>query len=305
MSMKRLLILILFPLLVCGQQSLCAQTSDDFIVETLSNDAIIVDSIQEVLISNGILTQEEWNYIVRQREFASDTVPVKQRSSERKRKRMITNYRFVAKGDVAAGLAVSFANYETEDSQLFSLIEDFSGSVSAFSIKPFVAYFYNHNSCVGVKFANAKIDADLSSLYVDIDEDLNMELGRTGFSYMSNSISLIHRSYVGLDRGHRFGLFNETSLGYTWGDMNYLRNLATGPAETKTQIQELRLGLNPGLSVFVMDKFTVEASVGIAGLKMSRKRQTTNGERSGWRETLGMDYKFNIFNIQIGLVAYL
>ena len=61
----------------------------------------------------------------------------------------------------------------------------------------------------------------------------------------------------------------------------------------------------PGLSVFVMDKFTVEASVGIAGFKMNRKRQTTNGIESGWRKSLGMDYKFNIFNIQIGLVAYL
>ena len=305
MSMKRLLILILFPLFVCGQQVVSAQASVDPLVEAISEKAVIVDSIENILISNGILTQDEWDDILRQRRFAGDTVPVKQRTSERKRKRMITNYRFVAKGDIAAGLAVSFANYETENSQLFSLIEDFSGSVSAFAIKPFVAYFYKDNACVGLKYSNTKIDADLSSLYVDIDEDLNMSLGRTGFSYNLNSVSLIHRSYVGLDSGHRFGLFNETSLGYSWGGMNYLRNLSSGPTQTNTDIHEFRLGLNPGLSVFVMDKFTVEASVGIAGFKMTRKRQTTNGEKSGWRNTFGMDYKFNIFNIQIGLVAYL
>ena len=204
-SMKRFLILIIFPLFVIGNQPTFAQQADS---KTLPADTVIIDSVQDMLITNGILTKEEWDYLIRQRMFESDTVPVKQRTSERKRKRMITNYRFVAKGDVAAGLAVSFANYETEDSQFFSLIEDFSGGVSAFAIKPFVAYFYNNNSCVGLKFSNTKINADLSSLYVDIDEDLNMELGRTGFSYSLNSISLIHRSYVGLDRGHRFGLFN-------------------------------------------------------------------------------------------------
>lgn len=297
MSMKQLLILILLPLMFLANEQLSAQS--------IVVDDKRIDSIQAMLISEGIITKEEWDDIVRQRKFASDTVPVKLRNSERKRKRMITNYRFVAKGDIAVGFAISFANYDTDDSQFFSIIEDFSGGISAFSTKPFVAYFYNHNSCVGLKYSNTKIDANLSSLYVDIDEDLNMELGETGCIYNLNSVALIHRSYVGLDRGHRFGLFNETSLGYSWGDMDYIRSLASGLTKTNTQIQELRLGLNPGLSVFVMDKFTVEASVGIAGVKMTRKRQTTNGVDSGWRKTLGMDYKFNIFNIQIGLVAYL
>lgn len=294
--MKRYLLYILIPFaMLC----LCFDSAK----AQVSNEK--VDSLKNVLISEGIITDEEWNTIIRQRRFAADTVPVKQRDSERKRKRMITNYRFVAKGDVAVGLAFSFANYDTENSQFFSIVEDFSGTLSAFSVKPFVAYFYNHNSCVGLKYSNSKINGELNSLYVDIDEDLNFDMGRTSVDYVTNNVSLIHRSYVGLDRGHRFGLFNETSLGYIWGNMDYSRTLETGPKSTSAEIQELRLGINPGLSVFVMDKFTVEASVGIVGLNLRRERQTTNGEKSGWRKSAGMDYKFNIFNIQIGIVAYL
>ena len=45
MSMKRLLILILFPLFVCGQQVLSAQVSVDPLVEAISEKAVIVDSI--------------------------------------------------------------------------------------------------------------------------------------------------------------------------------------------------------------------------------------------------------------------
>ncbi len=300
--MKRCLLLILFVLSFAGVN----QTSAQNVVEGDSLRLVNrVDSLKDLLISEGIITQTEWDKIIRERNLAMDTVPVKQRESERKRRRMITNYRFVAKGDVAVGFAISFANYDTEDSQFFGMIEDFSGQISAFSTKPFVAYFYAPNSCVGVKYSNTKIDADLSSLYVDIDEDLNMELGKTGCGYNLNSVALIHRSYVGLDRGHRFGLFNETSLEYSWGEMDYVRTLASGLTKTNTDIQQIRIGLNPGLSVFVMDKFTVEASVGIAGFKMNRKRQTTNGVESGWRKSLGMDYKFNVFNIQIGIVAYL
>ena len=306
--MKRCLLLILFVISFAEISVLSAQVTAP-VVDTIYDEVRInnnrIDSLKALLISEGVITQEEWDNIVRERNYAMDTVPVKQRESERKRKRMITNYRFVAKGDVAVGFAISFANYNTDDSQFFGMIEDFSGQISAFSTKPFVAYFYAPNSCLGVKYANTKIDADLSSLYIDIDEDLNMDFGKTGFAYALNSVALIHRSYVCLDRGHRFGLFNETALEYSWGDMNYTRTLTAGLTETNTQIQQLRIGLNPGLSVFVMDKFTVEASVGIAGFKMNRKRQTTNGIESGWRKSLGMDYKFNIFNIQIGLVAYL
>ena len=301
--MRKVLILILLPLALMVTKGVSAQTVDgeNFIAE----ESMLVDSIKRVLIDKGVLTQQEWNYIMRQRDLAADTVPVKQRESERKRKRMITNYRYVAKGDVAVGLALSFANYDTEDSQFFSIIKEFSGNVSAFAIKPFVAYFYKPNSCVGVKYSNTKIDANLNSLNVEIDESLDFGLGKTGVNYALNTVSLIHRSYVGLDRGHRFALFNETALGYSFGHMDYNRTLADGPKLTETQIQEVRLGLNPGLSVFVMDGFTVEASVGIAGIKFHSERQTTNGDSSGWRKTLGMDYKFNIFNIQIGLVAYL
>ena len=59
MSMKRLLILILFPLFVCGQQVVSAQASVDPLVEAISEKAVIVDSIENILISNGILTQDE------------------------------------------------------------------------------------------------------------------------------------------------------------------------------------------------------------------------------------------------------
>ena len=45
MSMKRLLILILFPLFVCGQQVVSAQASVDPLVEAISEKAVIVDSI--------------------------------------------------------------------------------------------------------------------------------------------------------------------------------------------------------------------------------------------------------------------
>ncbi len=275
---------------------------DSLAVNSTASEA---DSLRSAIITARLASEEDMKNLERKIRLAQDTLPIKDRISERRKMRVITNYRFVAKGDIGAGFTVSYGRFGSEDSEFFSLIEDFSCDAWALSIKPFVSYFYKDNKCVGLKFTYTHIGVDIGSIDIYIDEDLNLTLYDTSCKYSLYSLSALHRSYVGLDHGHRFALFNETNLSYSWGSMDYGRFLREGERNTRTEIQELRLGLNPGLAVCVMNKFAVETSINIAGLKLRRERVTTDGERSGWRKTASMDYKFNVFNIQVGIVAYL
>ena len=234
-----------------------------------------------------------------------DTLLTKKHSKAKLQRRAITNYKFVEKGDFAIGFDVSYGKFDSDESQFFALLKDFSATGNSFSFNPRIAYFYKDNYAVGIKYGYREISGGVDTLTIDIDEDMDFSFHETGFDYVNSSFALLHRSYVGLDKGHRFALFNETDLAYSYGKMKYDRMLESGRNETHTDAKEVRLGINPGISVFIMDKFTVEASIGIAGLKWRKERQVTNGKKAGWHESIGMDYKFNILNIKIGIVAYL
>ena len=75
--------------------------------------------------------------------------------------------------------------------------------------------------------------------------------------------------------------------------------------DTQTRIREVHIGLNPGATVFIMENISAELSFGVAGFKYREENQTTNGESSGWRKSSGANFKINILNISIGIVAYL
>ena len=205
--------------------------------------------------------------------------------------RGIVNHLFVKRKTWMTGLTVSYAGYDSEDTQFLSLLKDFDCKAKLFTINPFVGYFIKENICIGIKFGYQNVYANLGNISLDIDDDL--------------STTVFYRSYVGLDRGKRFGLFNETSLSFNTGSSRYKRGSEENFKDTQTRIREVHIGLNPGATVFIMENISAELSFGVAGFKYREENQTTNGESSGWRKSSGANFKINILNISIGIVAYL
>lgn len=120
--------------------------------------------------------------------------------------RGIINYRFIPKKKWVGGLTFSYVNFDGEDSRLlFSLLKDFDCNFRTLSVKPFVGYAFKDNIIVGLKAGYNHTVADLGNISLSIDDDLSFDLKDIRYSEDSYSIALFHRSYVGLDRGKRFG----------------------------------------------------------------------------------------------------
>lgn len=168
--------------------------------------------------------------------------------------RGIINYRFIPKKKWVGGLTFSYINYDGEDSRmLFSLIKDFDCNFRTISVRPFVGYAFKDNVIVGLKAGYNHTVADLGNISLNIDDDLSFDLKDIRYSEDSYSIALFHRSYVGLDRGKRFGFFNESSLSYNNGSSTFTRGKDEALKRTETTIHEIHLGLNPGVAVFIME----------------------------------------------------
>lgn len=232
-----------------------------------------------------------------------DTIPEKQFIG--RFNRGIINHLFVKRKTWMTGLTVSYVGYDSEDTQFLSLLKDFDCDAKLLTINPFVGYFIKNNICIGIKVGYQNVHANLGNISIDIDDDLDFSLKNMSFDEHLLSTTVFYRSYVGLDRGKRFGLFNETSLSFNNGSSNYKRGSEENFKDTQTRIREVHVGLNPGATVFIMENISAELSFGVVGFKYREEKQTTNGESSGWRKSSGANFKINLLNISIGIVAYL
>jgi hypothetical protein len=215
--------------------------------------------------------------------------------------RGIVNYRFIPKKKWIGGVTASYVNLSIDDNQLlYSLLKDVNISGQILSVKPFIGYAVRDNNVIGVKFGYNRAKGDLGNLSVAID-DLDFTMKNMLYKQDSYTVALFHRSYVGLDAAKRFGVFSETSLSYTTGTSIFSREEDSGLKRTDTDMREVRLGLDPGLEVFIMDNVSAEVSFGIVGFKYLWEEQRNNLGEYGKRHSSGANFKINLFNINIGI----
>lgn len=220
--------------------------------------------------------------------------------------RGIVNYRFIPKNKWLGGLTFSYVNMDTDDSRLlFSILKDIDCSFRTFSVKPFIGYAIKDNIVIGAKMGYNHTVAGLGNISLNIDEDLSYELKDMRYDEDSYTIGVFHRSYVGLDRDKRFGFFNETTLSYNSGSTTFSRGEGDTMKKTETTINELHVGLNPGVVVFIMENVCAEVSLGVVGFKYRSEKQKNNEGEVGTRRSSGANFKINLFNINIGITLCL
>mgnify|MGYP000697718296 CR=1 FL=1 len=144
---------------------------------------------------------------------------------------------------------------------------------------------------VGLKFGYSRISGGIDNLALNI-EDLDIALKDIKYTDDSYSFSLFHRSYIGLDPKGLFGLFNETTLGYSTGSTRFSRGADETLKYTDTSINQLKVGINPGIAIFIMPNVGAEVSFwsGLALLITGKSRKKSSGE-TGKRTNSGANFK--------------
>lgn len=270
--------------------------------------------IMALLLGGGALSAQQRDTIV-----VRDTVYLDKAEFERKKDivestnlirakaigrydRGIISYRFIPKKKWIGGLTFSYISFDSDDSRLlFSILKDFDCNLKTFSVKPFAGYAIADNVIVGVKLGYNHTIADLGNASLDLGDDLEFSLDNIRYAEDLHSFGLFHRSYVGLDNGKLFGFFNETTLTYLNGSSSFSRGEGSELKRTDTTINELHLGINPGIAVFITQNVCAELSFGVVGFKYRVEKQKNNLGEIGKRRSSGADFKINLFNINIGL----
>ncbi len=228
--------------------------------------------------------------------------------------RGLFNYIFIPKGEWSIGATASYGEFDTEDSKLLDLVDNADFSVSAYSIKPYMSYAIRNNLTVGLRFGYTRAKANLGSLNVDFDDDLNFSIEDAGYRNEKYTAALTLRQYIGLARSGRFGIFNEAELAFSSGNSTFRRLYGGQPKTTRTTYMDAHLVFSPGLTVFIMEQVSFDVSFGVFGYSIRNERQRTTTEvaegeepvepETGNRFTSGANFRFNIFNINFGLAVH-
>lgn len=216
--------------------------------------------------------------------------------------------KFVYKGEVMLGLTASHGSIKATDSDLMLLFDDINLGFKLTTIKPFIAYAYRNNRSVGMRFGYELMKGDLGNISLDLGSaaDLSFSLSDLSLRSESYSWSLFHRNYIGLDRRGIIGAILETELLFKTGRSKNFTSTTDPETQLTSRTFSAKLNFNPGVAVYVFPEVCVTVSVGIGGLYYNTTQLIDAYDAiQGRRDRTGLQFKLNIANFQIGVVAHL
>lgn len=258
--------------------------------QVVRKDSLTRQRIAEMLDEKVIVGSDTVSIIIPERNFG-------------RYDRGLYNYLFIPKGQWSFGLSASYGELNTDDVQVLNMLKDVDFKGKIYSIQPTIGYFIRNNQSVGIKLTYSRGTADLANLAVDFDDDINFKLKDVSYYTESYVIGGFYRNYVGLGRDKRFGVFNEVDLSFQSGSSRFNRLYNDEPKNTKTTITQASLNFSPGVAVFIQDNVAFNVSFGVFGVKWRKEHQLTNGIDEGTRFSSGANFRFNIFNINFGLLV--
>ena len=222
--------------------------------------------------------------------------------------RNIDSNKFVFKGEVMVGLTASYGTLNAADSDLLMIIDEIDLGFSRATVNPFVAYAYRDNRAVGMRFGYESLKGNLGNVALDLGSiaDLSFSLANMSLTGENFAWSIFHRNYMGLDRRGIVGAILEAELLVRTGHTTFMSGTGDSRTFSRSNNFSARLNLNPGLGVYIFPQVCVTVTVGIGGLYYNSVRQVdAYGVELGSRNRTGLQFKLNIADIQIGVVAHL
>ena len=139
---------------------------------------------------------------------------------------------------------------------------------------------------------------------MDLDDDINFDISDVNYLEHTFSATGFVRTYMPIGSSKIFGLFNEVRVTYGYGQGKNSSGTDTDYTGTYQTIQNLQIGMAPGLTAFITNFAAVEVSVGVLGFNMKWTDQTTDQIDKGSRRSSSANFKIDLFSINLGMNFY-
>lgn len=200
----------------------------------------------------------------------------------------------IVKGNFLAGTTLFLLQGNTDKETLNILIGDlYKADGYTFTVKGFGAYFVRDAMALGARagYSRTKLDIDYSILEDLADISEHREYLSNGFfvqPFLKNYLKVIDSKNV--------YFFNETSVSVEYSYGISQSDDGEDLSKSRTRGWTFEFGINPGVSIMVLDRFAFETSVGLLGLSSTVMEIEENGEKRS-------EFTYSIVNFTINLLA--
>lgn len=211
------------------------------------------------------------------------------------------NHLIAPKGEWQCGISVMYADFASDNSEYMMLLQGINASASMLRLAPQAAYTFADNHAVGVRFQYTNFSGMLDAATADLLGNFSMTLEDMNAKSRALSASVFQRTYWGLDKKGRVGLFWDYILGYTRKNSDF----NTGDASSSyTVTNKVHLGFAPGLVYFPMNNVSVQASLCFADLSYNYVKAYQDGLVAGTRHAWKAQASLNILDVNFGLTIH-
>lgn len=219
-------------------------------------------------------------------------------SSERRFK----NHLIAPKGEWQCGLSVMYADFSSSDSEYMLLLQGLNANASMLRLVPEAAYTYTKNHAIGVKFQYTNMRGMLDSVTADLLGNLSMPFENVSALSRAMSGSIYQRTYFGLDKQGRVGLFWDYILGYSRTKTQFSLDKPTSAYSIK---QKYHIGFAPGIVYFPMNNVSIQAGICIADFSYNRVNAYEDGQIVGTRAAWKARASLNLLDLNFGITIHL
>ena len=206
------------------------------------------------------------------------------------------------KGEFQVGLSALYADFSSKDFDYMLLLQGIDASASLYKVAPEVSYTFADNHAVGLRFQYTTSKGVVDSATADLLGNFSMAVDDVKARSSSMGASVYQRTYVGLDKFGRVGLFWDYILGVAGTRSQFF----TGEvSEAYTLKKKYHLGFAPGIVFFPMNNISVQASICLADVSYSDvtayEGDAVVGRRNAWKAQASL----NILDLNFGLTIHL
>lgn len=218
------------------------------------------------------------------------------------KQKRFTNRLIAPKGEWQCGMSVMYADFNSANSDYMLMLQGLDLRASMLKITPEAAYTFKNNHAVGVKFNYLKFGGMLDSATADLLGNMSLSVSDINAATNSMGGSVFQRTYIGIDKQGRFGIFWDYILGYTRAKTQF----ASGEASNSHTVNEkVYLAFSPGVIYFPMNNVSIHANISIADVSYATTKAYQNGNQvgmhKGWKAQAGL----NLLNLSFGLAIHL
>lgn len=202
------------------------------------------------------------------------------------------------KGEWQCGLAVMYADFNSSNADYMLILQGLNAKASFLRIAPEAVYTFKNNHAIGARFTYTKANGMLDSATLDLLGNMSVTADDVDAVTNTMGANIFKRTYVGIDRQGRFGIFWDYIFGYTRTRTQLL-------SPTYSVKDKFSFAFAPGVIYFPMNNISVHANISIADLSYASTTAYEDaeivGEHQGWRAQAGL----NLLNLNFGLTIHL